>query len=117
MVKSAQPRKQRKALFQAPLHRRHKLMHAHLADDLSGKYDHRSLRVAKGDTVRMMRGSHVGHEGKVQSVNLKKGHLTVEGVSVTKADGSEVPYPVHPSNIMITKLNLKDDSREAKIKS
>jgi len=37
--------------------------------------------------------------------------ITVDGVSVTKSDGTEVPRPVQPSNVMITKLELKDEKR------
>ncbi|MCK4652575.1 MAG: 60S ribosomal protein L26, partial [Methanosarcinales archaeon] len=29
-----------------------------------------------------------------------------------KANGEEVPRPVYPSNVMITKLNLEDEMRE-----
>jgi len=60
----------------------------------------------------IMRGDHTGTEGKVEQVNLKHITIVVEGVSVPKADGTEVPRPVHPSNVMITKLDLGDDIRE-----
>ena len=39
----------------------------------------------------------------------------VDGVSVKKADGTEVPRPVDPSNVMITDLNLEDKRREQKL--
>lgn len=109
---SIQPRKQRKARYQAPLHKKQKFMGAHLSKDLRDKYGKRSVHVIKGDTVKIMRGDHKGQEGKVQSVSLKRERIYVDGVIVTKADGTEVPRPIHPSNVMITKLNLKDELRE-----
>jgi large subunit ribosomal protein L24 len=58
-----------------------------------------------------MRGDHKGKEGKVAAVNLTGMTVTVDGVSVTKSDGTEVPRPVQPSNLMIMKLETKDDMR------
>ncbi len=109
--KSKQPRKQRKARFDAPLHVRRKFMSAPLSRALREKYQRRSFPVRKGDTVQIMRGDDKGTEGKVRSVDLKRGRITVEGVVVARADLSEVPRPVHPSNVQITKLDLKDEWR------
>ena len=111
--KSRQPRKQRKARYNAPLHTLHKFMSAPLSQELQGKYGKRSFPLRRGDTVRILRGDDKGKEGKVRSVNLKKEKLTVEGVVVARSDLSEVPRPVHPSNVMITKLELKDKLRES----
>lgn len=112
MTTSRQPRKQRKARFNAPLHRRNKLMSAHLSRELKSKYNKNSLPVRVGDTVKVMRGDYRGIEGKVLAVNYKKYTVAVEGVVSTKADGTEMPRPVHPSNLMLTKLNLEDAERE-----
>ena len=108
---SSQPRKQRKFRYHAPLHIRHKFMGCMLSDELKEKYGIKSIPVRAGDTVKVLRGDHRGVEGKVSSVNLKKMTIAVDGVVVTKADGTEVPRPVHPSNVMITKLELKDEKR------
>ncbi len=113
MVKSKQPGKQRKARFKAPLHLRHKFMSAPLSKELRAKYNRRSFPVRRGDTVRVMRGDDRGVEGKVRSVDLKKEQITVEGVVIARADLSEVPRPIHPSNVVITKLELKDERRVA----
>jgi len=112
---SRQPRKQRKLLYTAPLHKRRKWIAAHLADDLILKYKRRSLPVIKGDTVKVMRGDFKGHVGKVRSVDTKKGRLEIEGVIITKVDGKKVPRPVHASNVVITKLNLTDPWRRKKL--
>jgi len=109
---SKQPRKQRKAYYQAPLHRRQKFVRATLSKELRMKYRRRNAQVRVGDTVRVMRGAFRGHEGKVLSVDLKRCRITIDGVTVQKADGTPVPLPVHPSNVMITKLNLEDEKRE-----
>lgn len=108
---SKQPRKQRKARYNAKLHQRQKLMSAPLSPELKAKYNKKNLPVRVGDTVMLMRGSNTGVEGKVEQVSLKSGTIIVEGVSVAKADGTEVPRPVYPSNVMITKLELKDEIR------
>ncbi|MHC1579575.1 MAG: 50S ribosomal protein L24 [Candidatus Alkanophagales archaeon] len=110
-TKSKQPRKQRLAMYEAPLHVRRKFLSAPLSKELREKYGRRSLPVRKGDTVRILRGDFKGKEGKVTAVDLKRGVIFVEGVVVAKADLSEVPRPVHPSNVMITKLDLKDKWR------
>ncbi|PXF51759.1 MAG: 50S ribosomal protein L24 [Candidatus Methanophagaceae archaeon] len=111
-MKSKQPRKQRKARFNAPLHLRHKFLGAPLSEGLREKYERRSLPVKKGDTVRVVRGDEKGKEGKVRSVDLKRGKITVEGVVVARSDLSEVPRHLHPSNVVLTKLDLKDKLRE-----
>ncbi|MCW3136243.1 MAG: 50S ribosomal protein L24 [Canidatus Methanoxibalbensis ujae] len=112
ITKSKQPRKQRKARFNAPLHRRHKFVSAMLDYSLREKYGRRSFPLRKGDVVRIMRGDDRGHEGKVLSVDLKRERITVEGVVVVRSDLSEVPKPIHPSNVKIVKLDLKDRRRE-----
>jgi large subunit ribosomal protein L24 len=113
---SKQPRKQRKARYNAPLHVRQRLMGAKLSDDLSKEYGTRSAAVIKGDTVKVMRGDFKGTEGKVQDVSLKDGTISVDGVISTKVDGTEVPRPIYPSNVMITELELKDGRRASSIK-
>ncbi|MDD2438955.1 MAG: 50S ribosomal protein L24 [Methanosarcinaceae archaeon] len=113
---SKQPRKQRKARYNAPLHQRQKFMGARLSEELTKEYGTRSAAVIKGDTVKVMRGDFKNTEGKVQSVSLKEGTIAVEGVISTKVDGTEVSRPLYPSNVRITKLELKDPQRAASIK-
>jgi len=112
---SSQPRKQRKARATAALHERGRSLAAPLAPDLREQYRKRHLRVVKGDTVKVLRGDHRGEEGVVDEVDVKHCRILVHGVSITKADNTEVPRPVHPSNVRITKLNLKDRLRAERI--
>ncbi len=109
---SKQPRKQRKAQYQAPLHKKQKFMGAHLSESLREKYGRRAFGVRSGDTVKIMRGEYAGTEGKVERVDLKKGTLAIDGATLFRADGEEVPRPIYPSNVMITKLDLDDEIRE-----
>lgn len=111
-MNSTQPRKQRKARFTAPLHLRQKYVHAPLSKDLRTEFKKRSVQVKKGDTVKVLRGDHAGTEGEVQDVDLKKTLIKVAGVSNFRADGTEIPRPIHPSNVMVTKLNIEDAKRE-----
>ena len=112
---SIQPRKQRRAFHNAPLHKKRKWLASHLSENLLLKYDKRSLPIIKGDTAKVMRGSYKGHEDKIVSVNSKKGILQIEGLTMVKADGKKIARPIHPSNVMITKLNLTDKWRRRKI--
>jgi len=114
-MKSIQPRKQRKNLYNAPLHKRRKWLASHLAEDLMLKYNRRSIPVVRGDTVKVVRGNFKNHVDKVREVDLVRQTIEVEGVVTTKVDGSKVPRPIHPSNVIITKLNLTDPKRREKL--
>jgi large subunit ribosomal protein L24 len=109
--------KQRKALYNAPNHVRNKSVGSHLSEELKGKLGRRTVRVVKGDTVKVVRGDEdiLGFEGKVTSVDTAKGRLIIEGVTIAKADGTMTERPVHASNVVITKLDLKDDYRKNKL--
>ena len=108
---STQPRKQRKFIYKAPLHIRHKLMGVSLSEELREQYHRRSLPVKTGDTIKVMRGDFKDHEGIIEKVDLKNYRVMIEGMSVQKPDGNKVFHPVHPSNIMIIELDMEDDER------
>ena len=117
MVKSTKARKQRKAFYNAPIHIRRKNISSHLSEDLQKEYKIHALQVIKGDTVKVMRGDEgvFGIEGKVATVITKTGRVTVEGVTATKADGTQIARSVHASKVMITKLDLSDPKRKEKL--
>ena len=88
---SIQPRKQRKALYTAPLHIRRKIMSANLSKDLRADIGKRSLPIRVGDKVQVVRGDFKGHEGKVESIDAKRYKVTVEGVTLSKPVTSNSP--------------------------
>ncbi len=112
---STLPRKQRKYRFGSPLHRKQKLVRAHLSKDLRQKYAKRSVQLRKGDTVRLLRGQFKKKEGKVELVDLKRQRIRVAGIEIIKKDGSKVPFAVHPSQLMIIALELGDKKRKEKL--
>jgi large subunit ribosomal protein L24 len=107
------PRKQRKRLYNAPAHIRHKLMAAPLAPELVLSKGVKSLPVKKGDTVRVVRGDHIGFEGKVNRVDMKRYRIFLEGLTREKVDGTNIFVSVHPSKVMIKNLKLDDKWRKA----
>jgi len=108
---AVQPRKQRKAYYNRPLHLRQKEMTAPLSEPLVREHGVKRLPVRAGDTVMIVRGSFSGHEGKVVKVDLKKRRIHVEGATRSKADGTTIFVPIHPSKVVITKLDLSDERR------
>jgi len=77
------------------------------------------MHVAKGDTVRVMRGDDKGKEGKIIRVYLKTGRVTIDGVNIVKRHRRartpdeqsgivDFPAPIHASNVML--LDPKDGS-------
>ena len=71
-----------------------------------------AVHVAKGDTVRVMRGEDKGKEGKVTRVYPKTGRVVVEGVNMVKRHRKarraeeqsgiiEFAAPIHASNVML----------------
>jgi large subunit ribosomal protein L24 len=114
-MKSLKSRKQRKEYYNAPLHKKRKWISSHLEENLLLKYDRRRVSLIKDDTVKVMRGSFKGHEGKITNVNQSRRHVEVEGLVMTKADGKKIAKPIHPSNLLITKLNLTDRWRRKKL--
>lgn len=110
---SKQPRKQRLARWLAPHHVKHKFLSAPLSRELREKHGTRSLPVRKGDKVKIMRGDFKRMEGEVTRVNPKRGVIYVEGATTTKVDGTQVPRPIHPSNV--TLLTLVEDKMRAKV--
>ncbi len=103
-MSSIQPRKQRKARYNAPLHLRQKQVAAHLSKQLREQKKKRSLPLHKGDTVKIMRGRFRGRTGKVVEVSVTERYAHVEGVVMKKQSGKEVLAKIQPSTLLITEL-------------
>ena len=108
---SKQPRKQRKALYNAPAHAHGKYLSATLSKELRANLGKRTLPVRSGDKVRVLRGDFKGHEGEVLDVDYGSYKVTIEDVTLSKPDGTAVFLPVDPSNLMIIDADTKDDRR------
>jgi large subunit ribosomal protein L24 len=112
-TKSSHPRKQRRAHYNAPLHKRRKDIAGHLSKELRLRYHRRSFSIRKDDVVQVVRGSYKGHNGKVVKVDSVHRKIHVEGATYAKADGTQVAKPLDPSNVLITQLELSDPYRNA----
>nr|ABV22439.1 60S ribosomal protein L26 [Oxyrrhis marina] len=108
---SSLPRKQRKALYTAPSHKRRKIMSAQLSRELRTKYNVRSMPVRKEDEVMVKVGTMKDREGKVIQCYRKKYRIHIERVTREKTNGQTVPVGIHPSNVVITKLKLDKDRK------
>jgi len=105
------PRKQRKYLAKAPQHIRQRIASSHLSKDLRQKYGRRGFQLRNGDSVKIMCGEYRGKTGKVSSVDFVKLRAVIEGIQITKKDGSKTNVYINPSKLMITELNLEDKER------
>ena len=92
-------------------HKRDKFLGANLSENLREQHSRRSMRVSKGDTVRILRGEYVGIEGKVEKVNTERSTLSIEGVQREKIRGGNVKVQIHASNVQIISLNTDDEYR------
>jgi large subunit ribosomal protein L24 len=111
-MKTTKPTKQRKRLYKASLDERYRRFSAHLSPNLRDSHNAVSLPVRKGDTVSIMRGDRKGFEGKVAQIDQKKYRITIEGANREKVDGTNIPVLIHPSKVMIKRLNLDDKWRK-----
>lgn len=111
-IGSKKPRKQRKYVFNLPLHIRKALLSVTLSKDLRKKHNRRSITVRREDKVKILRGQFKKKTGKVTRVDLRNVKVYIEGIENIKKDGTKVLYPFEPSNLMITELNLEDKKRK-----
>jgi large subunit ribosomal protein L24 len=88
---------------------------SNLSSNLKKEYNRKSLRIVKGDSVKIMRGEYKGVEGKVEKLNTVKGRLSIEGVQREKIKGGQVKVQIHASNVRIMSLHLDDKYRKNKI--
>lgn len=108
---STQVRKQRKFRANAPLHKKHKFLSAHLSKPLREKYGKRSLPLKKGDEVLVMRGQFKKKKAKIVSIDRVRIRLTLEGIQRTKRDGTKVAVFFNPRALKIAELSLEDKRR------
>jgi large subunit ribosomal protein L24 len=115
-TKSSKPRKQHKNRAKMPLHKDSKLIRAPLDPVRYGRSSVRRITLRTGDTVKVVRGSRSGHEGKVARIDLKKKRVSIEKALINKADNKEVTLWFDASNLIVTKLDLSDPVRKERFK-
>lgn len=111
---SVKARTQRRRLAEASIHQRRARTHAHVDSALVEKSKlalPRAIPVRKGDVVRIMRGNFRGKEGKVLSVDGRRGTVVIEGITIEKVDEKKVERPVHASNLLIVRMDETDPWR------
>ena len=102
-VKSTQPRKQRKALFNYKNHQRSKLFTVRVADFLRDEYGIKKTPVRVGDSVRITKGEYKDFEGEVLEVT-KNLRCKIKEAQFEKTDGTQFHPAIHISNLIITKF-------------
>lgn len=115
-IKSRLPRKQRKFRYTAPIHTRRRWVSAPLSRELRRRYGRRQLTVRQGDTVLVTGGSFEGREERVAKVDVRSGTVTLDNVTLKKADQKLKELPLRPSHLVLTRLNLADPWRRTKLK-
>ncbi|MCE2508112.1 MAG: 50S ribosomal protein L24 [Nitrosopumilaceae archaeon] len=94
---------------------RSRLMASHLSKDLRKAHHTRNVRVVTGDSVTVLRGEYRSVSGRVDKVDPSRG-VTIGGIKMEKPAGEKLDIYIHPSNLLVTALNLDDKRRAAKIK-
>ncbi len=110
-VSPKSPRKQRNLIYKSPIHSHKKMLKCRLDEFLREEHSTRSLVPKKGDLVRIMRGQFRETEGKIVRIDYSKIRVYVDSSTSTKSDGKEIQIPVHPSNLMLVKLELDDERK------
>jgi large subunit ribosomal protein L24 len=118
MIKASKRRVQRAFRFTAPLHMRQHFVHAHVDKSLKAKLgiSRRSIRIAKGDTVKIVSGKNKGKTGKVTKVELGSGMIFLDSLTRKNARGKERSTPINPSNVYITGIDTNYKGRLERLK-
>jgi large subunit ribosomal protein L24 len=80
-----------------------KKINSRLNEELRKEHKKRNTSVRVGDKVKVKVGQFKGNTGKISKV-ISSGHITVEGLDRSKADGSKVPAKIHASNVELIEL-------------
>jgi large subunit ribosomal protein L24 len=116
MTSSSLPRKQRAAMYNRHNVEKRRQLRAPLSTELRTRYARRNVTVRKGDTARIISGSFEGREERVAKVNVRDGTVTLDNVTLKKADAKLKPLPLKPAHLVLTRLNLADPWRRKRLK-
>jgi large subunit ribosomal protein L24 len=112
-VKSKQPKKQRKFLYNNVNHQRSKLLSTRLADFLQEEYGIKQLPLRVGDSVRVTKGEFMDFEGEVIDIDRKNQRIQMKECVVEKADGTQYHPTLHTSKLIITKFHQEGRKMDA----
>ena len=110
----SQARKVRKAFFNANKDQKHVSMSAPLSKELQQTHGIKRLPIRRDDEVKIVRGKYPDRTGRVTDVCLRSMRIHIDQLNVENRPNGSVPIPIHPSNVVITKLKL-DNFRKALI--
>ncbi len=108
-------RKQRKRLHMLDSTSSRRSMVVPISSELRRQYGVKRAPLRKGDTVTIVKGDKEirGIEGRVSKVDTRDRKVTIDGITIPKADGKQSARPVSFSNVMITTL-AQDPKRKLK---
>ncbi|MCI4322672.1 MAG: 50S ribosomal protein L24 [Thermoplasmata archaeon] len=116
MTTSSLPRKQRASMYNRHNVEKRRQLRAPLSTELRTRYARRNVTIRKGDTARIISGSFEGREERVAKVNVRDGTVTLDNVTLKKADAKLKPLPLKPAHLVLTRLNLADPWRRQRLK-
>ncbi|MFX1574026.1 MAG: 50S ribosomal protein L24 [Promethearchaeota archaeon] len=102
-IKSKQPRRQRKALYNYKGNQRSKLLSTRIADYLREEYGIKRLPLRVGDQVRVCKGEFKDFEGEAMEIT-KDLRCRIKEAQFEKTDGTQYHPAIHISNLIITKF-------------
>ena len=108
---SSQARKCRKQYFNATKDAKHVALSAPLSKELQQTHGIKRLPIHRDDEVQGTIGER-SINGKVLEVRLRQMRVIVENCGKVKDNGQHVALPVHPSNLVITKLKMDNHRKE-----
>lgn len=103
-------------MYEAPLHKRQKMVSVNLSKDLKKKFKKRNIPVKTGDKVEVVRGEFKGIKSIINKIDLKKTIIVLEDVKRSKTDGTEIRVPIHPSNLRLIEPDMTDKKRQKIVK-
>ena len=103
---SSQARKVRKQYFNAPKDQKHIDLSAPLSKELQEQHGIKRLPIRRDDEVKVVRGKYPDRAGRVTAVLLRQMRIHIDQLNVENRPNGAVPIPIHPSNVVITKLKL-----------
>jgi large subunit ribosomal protein L24 len=111
------PGKQRLKVYKGKIHTKRKLLVCPIDKALQKQHSIKRIPVRKGDSVKIIVGSHKGKTGKVEKVDYTKSKVFIKEIKMKNIKGQEKMIPFVASNLLITDIVLSDLKRIKKNKA